>query len=274
MAVAKVGDINIYYEIHGKGEPLVLIMGITFHSGLWFRTIPAFSSSYQVITFDNRGCGRSDKPNPPYTMEMMSGDIAGLLNTIGIESAHVFGISMGGGIAQYLALNYPQKIKSLILGGTSCGGSHSILPNPEAMAWLFDMELRQKQTPEERAKEMLPFMYSVEFIKNNLGLLQQMGAISMQYAAPIQGVMGQAAALKNVNTYERLPEVKAPTLVLAGNADRLCPVENSRILASRIPNCELVILKNAGHGFNIEAEEETNRIILDFLRRHGDNHQV
>jgi pimeloyl-ACP methyl ester carboxylesterase len=138
MPTAKVGDINIYYEIHGKGEPLVLIYGYVGHSGLWFRQIPTLSKKYRVIAFDNRGIGQSDKPDIPYTMAMMAADIAGLLDIIGIDAAHVFGISMGGMIAQHFALNYPQRVISLILGCTYCGGLHSILPKPEVFTAFFD----------------------------------------------------------------------------------------------------------------------------------------
>jgi 3-oxoadipate enol-lactonase len=160
MSTAKVGDINIYYEIHGKGEPLVLIYGYAADSGLWFRQIPILSKKYRIIAFDNRGVGRSDKPDIPYTMAMMAGDIAGLLDTIGIDTAHIFGISMGGMIAQHFALNYPQRVISLILGCTTCGGVHSIQPKPESMAALFDFERMKKMTPEEFVRQIIPFCFS------------------------------------------------------------------------------------------------------------------
>lgn len=267
MAIAKVGDINIYYEVHGKGEPLVLIMGYTAHSGWWQRQIPDFSQEFQVVVFDNRGAGRSDKPNPPYTMEMMTGDLAGLFEAIGIDSAHVFGVSMGGSIAQNFALNYPQKVKTLILGCTGCGGSHFVRPGEDAKI-LFDMERAQKLTPEESARETLPLLFSQDFINNNQTAVNNFVAMATEYVTPVHGAMGQAAAAQGHNTYDRLPEIKIPTMVIAGEADRLIPVENSRILASRIPGAELVILKKAGHGFTAEAQEEANKAVLDFLGRH------
>jgi pimeloyl-ACP methyl ester carboxylesterase len=268
MPAVKVGDINIYYEVHGKGEALVLIMGYTASTAWWFQEVPIFSRQYRVVAFDNRGSGQSDKPDMPYTMEMMVGDLAGLLEAIGINAAHIFGVSMGGMIAQHFALRYPERVSSLILGCTLCGGPHTIMPDAEAMTVLADFEHMRKLTPEERVREMMPFLVSQEFIDKNPGLVQEAMTKMMEHLAPLHGAMRQAQAITGHDTYERLPEIKVPTLVIAGDADRLIPVENSRILASRIPRSQLVILKNMGHGFVTEAADEANRAVLDFLRRH------
>jgi len=268
MPIAKVGDINIYYEIHGKGEPLVLIYGYAGDSGLWFRQIPILSKKYRVIAFDNRGVGRSDKPDIPYTMAMMAADISGLLDAVGIDAAHIFGISMGGMIAQHFALDYPQRVISLILGCTFCGGVHIIQPKPESVAALFDFERLKKMTPEEIVRQLIPFLFSQEFIEKNPDIIEKRVAKSLEYPLLLHGFTRQAEAIAGHDTYELLPRIKSPTLVVAGDNDRLIPVENSRILASRIPEAELVILKGVGHEFFIEAAEETNRIVLDFLARH------
>ena len=267
MSTAKVGNINIHYETYGKGEPLVLIFGYTGHSGLWFRQTPILSKKYRVVAFDNRGVGRSDKPDIPYTMGMMAGDITGLLDTIGIDAAHVFGISMGGMIAQHFALNYPRRVISLILGCTFCGGVHSIQPQPESMATLFDFE-RLNKSPEEFVRQAIPFFFSQEFIERSPDIVERMVAKRLQYPTPVHGATGQAAAMMGHNTYELLSKIKAPTLVITGDKDRLIPMENSRTLASRIPEAELLIIEGAGHIFFIEDAEETNKVVLDFLGRH------
>jgi pimeloyl-ACP methyl ester carboxylesterase len=268
MPTAKVSDINIYYEVHGEGEALVLIMGYTANTAWWGWEVPVFSQQYRVVAFDNRGSGQSDKPDVPYTMETMAGDLAGLLEAIGINAAHIFGVSMGGMIAQHFALRYPERVGSLILGCTTCGGPYSVVPDAEAMAVLADFEHMRRLTPEERIREMIPFLVSQEFVDKNAGLLHDVIAKMMEHIAPLHGAMRQAHAIWGHDTYERLPEIKVPTLVIAGDADRLIPVENSRILASRIPRAELAILKNMGHGFITEAADEANRAVLDFLRRH------
>jgi 3-oxoadipate enol-lactonase len=268
MPIAKVSDINIYYEIHGEGEPLVLIYGYVGHSGLWFEQIPVLSKKYRVIAFDNRGVGRSDKPDIPYTMSMMAKDIAGLFDVIGIDDAHVFGISMGGMIAQHFALDYPQRVISLILGCTYCGGVHSIQPGPESTAALFDFERLQKMTPEEVTRQAMPFCYSQEFIARNPDIIEERVAKQLEYPTPDHGATRQAGAIMGHDTYGLLPKIELPALVIAGDHDRLIPVENSRILASRIPGAELAILKGVGHEFFIEDAEEVNKTVLDFLGRH------
>ncbi|MDH4299993.1 MAG: alpha/beta hydrolase, partial [Dehalococcoidia bacterium] len=265
---AKVGDINIYYEIYGKGEPLVLIYGYAGHSGLWFRQIPVLSKKYQVVAFDNRGVGRSDKPHTPYTMAMMAGDVAGLLDVVGVDAAHIFGISLGGMVAQHFALGYPQRVISLILGCTFCGGVHSIQPEPESMAALFDFERLKKMTHEEVTRQAIPFCYSQKFIEEHPDLIEQRVAKQLEYPTPGHGATRQAEAVMGHDTYELLPRIRLPTLVIAGDNDRLIPVENSRILASRIPKAELAIIRGAGHEFFIEDAEEVNKTILDFLGRH------
>jgi len=268
MPIVKVGDINMYYESHGEGEALVLITGYAANSGQWFRQIPSLSQKYRVVAFDNRGTGQSDKPDLPYTMEMMAGDVAGLLDALGIDAAHICGHSMGGMIAQNFALRYPERVISLVLGATSCGGAHAIAPDEKTLALLFDPERRLRLTPEEAVRESLPLIYSREFIESNPDIIDQFIAKVVEYITPLHVYRRQAEAVMGHDTYDRLPQIKAPTLVICGTADRLSPIENSRLLASRIPNAQLAILENMGHGFFIEAAEEVNKAILSFLERH------
>lgn len=268
MATAKVGDINVYYEVHGEGEPLVLIQGYGANSAGSFLHVPTFSKEYRVVIFDNRGTGRSDKPDIPYSMEMMADDVVGLLDTIGIDAAHICGASMGGFIAQNLVLRYPERVISLVLACTSHGGRHLIAADTEAVGRLFDFERRQKLTPEENLREMLPLLCSQQFIDNNPDIIEQFVAKRTEYPTPIHVLIRQREAMAGHDTRDRLPEINAPTLVISGNADTLVPVANSRLLADRIRDVELVILENMGHGFMFEAAEEFHKKVLDFLRRH------
>jgi 3-oxoadipate enol-lactonase len=268
MPAVKVGDVNIYYEIHGKGEPLVLIMGYGGHIGHWFRLVPLLSREYCVVVFDNSGTGRSDKPDMPYTMEMMAGDTAGLLDAIGIDAAHIFGVSMGGCIAQQFALGCPERVSSLILGCTHCGGSHRVRSEPWIRELLHDFERIKQLTPEEHASEILDIIASQEFIRSNKDIVDQYIRKVTEHDTPIHGLIGQYEAIIDHDTYNRLPEIQAPTLVICGDADKMIPAENSRLLAFRIPDAELIMLENIGHGFFIEAVEEANKAIMDFLKRH------
>jgi pimeloyl-ACP methyl ester carboxylesterase len=265
MPKVKVGDINIYYEVHGKGEPLVFINGFAGSTTSWSRQIPVFSGEYRLVALDNRGAGRSDAPDTPYTMEMLADDLAGLLDAIGIDSAHILGASMGGMIAQQFVLHHPGRVRSLILLCTSCGGPHSVVAtDPEIIAAFQPSEL----PPKELLRKNLPLMISHEYIDKNTDLITEIIDKFMEYPAPPHGQIRQTQALIAHDTYDKLPEIKAPTLVIQGDADKIIPVENARILASRIPGAELAILKNMGHLFMYEAFDEGNRIMLDFLRRH------
>lgn len=243
-------------------------MGFGSSSLRWFRQLPGLSREYHAVTFDNRGTGQSDKPDIPYTMEMLAGDTAGLLDAIGIDVAHIYGISMGGMVAQEFGLRYPERVISLVLGCTTCGGPNSIRPDAQVMTSLFDMDRLQQRTPEEVAKETLPLICSQKFIDGNPDIVEQFIANTVAYATPPHGYMRQAEAIMGHDTFERLPDIKAPTLVIGGDSDRIVPAENLRILASRIPDAELVVLENIGHGFYIEATDEANEIMLDFLKRH------
>jgi 3-oxoadipate enol-lactonase len=271
MPKVKVGDINMYYEIHGSGEPLAFISGLgsTTEGAKQLLRLPVLSREYRVVLFDNRGAGRSEAPDAPFTFNTMADDLAGLLDAIGVDSAHIMGASMGGGIAQHFALRHPRMVISLVLMCASCGGTHRI-PSDDEYTRLSNSPELLKMPMKERSKLMLPFLVNQDFIDKNPKIVQRFltKRTQIKYPTPPQGYMRHRQAIMAHDTYERLTEIKAPTLVINGDADRVVPVENARILASRIPNAELKIFKNTGHGM-IEAGEELNRIILDFLRRHS-----
>jgi len=268
VPIAKVGDINIYYEIHGKGEPLVLIYGYAGHAGLWFRQIPILSKKYRVIAFDNRGMGRSDKPDIPYTMAMMAEDVAGLLDVLRIDAAHIFGISMGGMIAQHFALNYPQRVISLMLGCTYCGGICAVPIKPEALAAFADFGRINEMGPEQFVRQLMPFLFSQEFSDRHPDIVDETVAKQVEYPILLHGLVRQGEAIMGHDTYDRLSEIRLPTLVIAGDNDGLIPFENSRILASRIPKSESATVNGAGHLFFIEDPQESNKVVLSFLGRH------
>jgi pimeloyl-ACP methyl ester carboxylesterase len=174
---------------------------------------------------------------------------------------------MGGMIAQEFAINYPDKVISLILGCTLCGGKNIIPQTKEAMAFLFSPEMARLPVA-ERARQTAPWLWNQEFIDKHPEAVEWYVEITSKYPTPIQGYACQAQAIMSHDTYERLPRIKAPTLVIAGDADRIIPAGNSKILASRIPDAELVMLENSGHGFFGDAAAESIGAILDFLRRH------
>lgn len=267
MPLSKIGDIHIYYETHGRGDPLLLIMGYGSNSGHWHAILDKLATQRRVIIFDNRGTGRSDKPDIPYTAQMLVGDVIGMLDNLDINKTDVFGVSMGGMIAQELALSYPERINALVLGCTSCGGSHAVPSSKEAIEFLFNVEIN-KLSIEERALATIPWLWNTDFTEKHPEAVQQYVAVTSEYPTPPYAYTCQANFIITFTSYDRLPALKAHTLVICGSKDRLISPENSRILASRIPGAELAIIENGGHGFITDSAEQASHIILDFLKKH------
>ena len=265
MPQVKANDINLYYEISGEGPPLLLINGYGDHAGHWFCMRPALEGSFKVITFDNRGAGRSDKPDVPYTMKMLAGDAAALLDSLCITRANVFGVSMGGMVAQELALGYPQKLNSLVLGCTIPGGINTVYPETEALAFLLDGERSKRLTPAEMAREMWAYTCTAAFIQAHPEVGEEYVRVTTMLAAPPHGLQRQGDAIAGHDIYDRLPGIELPTLVIAGVEDRLVPPQNSINLAERIAGAKVVLLEKAGHGFFYEAAERAGNVITDFL---------
>jgi pimeloyl-ACP methyl ester carboxylesterase len=261
-------DIDIYYEIAGEGEAIVLIAGLAGSGDVWFRQIPALSRMYSVVTFDNRGSGRSDKPDIPYTMKIYARDTMALLDNLGIDRAHIFGISMGGMIAQEFALNYQERVISLILGCTSCGGDGFVLPDGKTLEFLLNRRYMNQQGPEERIREMLVYSFTREFIRSRTDIVEQYVAIKLANWPKPRSFFKQIEAVMTHDTCDRLSQIRVPTLVISGSADKQIPVKNSEILAAGIPDAELVILSDTGHGFVIEAADQVNEAVIDFLKSH------
>jgi len=265
MPTAKVDDIQLYYEEHGQGEPLLLIMGLGASIMSWSEQIPTFSREFRVIAFDNRGAGRSDKPAVRYTIARFADDAAGLMDALGIDSAHVYGQSMGGFIAQELALRHPQRVRTLVLGSTSCGGRQAIVGSPENLAIIGMMNVL---SPREAAEKGLPLFYSEEFIRRHHDALIERSLREAELRPPPDAFGRQVQAAGRHKTFDRLPDIRCPTLVITGSDDRVVPADNSRILTERILGAELAVLPGAGHGYLVEKAAESNAIVLKFLCRH------
>ncbi len=266
MPRVKVNDIEIYYEVRGRGEPLVLIMGLGAHTKGWDMQVPAFSREFRVVAFDNRGAGHSDKPAMHYTIPLFADDTAGLMDALGIEAAHVYGQSMGGLIAQELALRHPERVRTLVLGSTLCGGRDSVAPATEHISRLVALN---GMDPVEAAEKGLPLLYSEEFIAQKREELIQRSLAEAHLRPPPDAFSRQMLAAMHHTTCDRLSQIRCPTLVIAGSDDKIVPAANSRILAERIPGARLVVLPKAGHGYLVECAEESNAVVLDFLRAGG-----
>ncbi|MBI5284397.1 MAG: alpha/beta fold hydrolase [Chloroflexi bacterium] len=273
MTMVRVGDIEMYYEEHGDAgtEPLLLIMGFMMNAAAWAPQIAALAERYHVIAFDNRGAGRTTQPEGAYSIPQMAADTAGLLDQLGIESTHVMGASMGGMIAQEFAIRDPARVRSLVLACTTPGGPHSTgyeaLKANTAMAGEIE-DIAATMTP-ERVREQLEQLFTPEFLASPGPGFGPMVAAIVQYPQTLAGLKGQAAAIAVHDTYGRLGEITAPTLVVAGDEDPLIDPGNSRILAERIKGAELRLLAGLRHGFFAEKPDESSTIVLEFLARHS-----
>jgi 3-oxoadipate enol-lactonase len=268
MPVIEVNGISIYYETKGTGTPLMLINGWGGNLDSWSdHMIELLSEKYQVIMMDNRGTGRSDKPDIPYTMNMMAADAYELLRALGIEKAHVMGFSMGGAITQTFGVNYPDMAKSLVVCGASAGGEHSISSDPQVR---MDLALIANPLPEMTERDvtikLLYLLYSKDYVEENLEALVKDETYS-DYPTPSFALMNQSHAIGTLDTYRHLPEMKMPVLVLTGEADALVPAMNSEKIAAKIPNSQLVMIPGCGHGFLKQKTDEAVAHILSFLEK-------
>ena len=261
---AKIGDSTLYYETFGEGHPLVLIRGLGSNADHWYQQAPVLSREYKVIVFDNRGVARSSEPGGEFSVFMMAQDTLGLLDSLGIKKAHVFGLSMGGMIAQEMAINYPDRVSSLILACTHCGGQHQIRASAEVGALFMDMIYVASDESKVKAAVCL---FDKETLEKRPEVARRYSEISLNHPVGTRVLAQQWEAVLKHDTFDRLPRIEAPTLVLTGDADLLIPPGNSEILATRIPSAELKIISGGGHQVLVEQPEACNAAVLEFLRR-------
>lgn len=263
-AEAKINDINIHYRVYGEGEPLLLIMGLGGNADWWHeRFLKRLAERFQVVTFDNRGTGRTDKPEGPYSIDQMATDAVGLMDHLGWSSANVMGVSMGGMIAQELTLNYPERVKRLVLACTNCGGGEAVPPEPEVLA-LLTMP-RGELSPEEVYKNTLPLLFQPEYIVEHKEAIE--GTIKRLMIAPTppRSLISQFQGIAVWSIYSRLGDIQKPTLVITGDEDILIPPQNSRILADAITGCRLVEIQGGAHGFISQFPDKVADEVLAFL---------
>lgn len=274
MSTARVDGIELYYEEHGSGDPLLLIMGLAADSRAWMFQLPALSQRYRTIVFDNRGVGRSSKPAGPYSIHQMADDTAQLLDALQLPRVHVVGVSMGGMIAQELALRHPQRVRSLVLACT--------YPEPDAEVERH-REFSVSQLggsvtadggvsidikaidPMMFFQTLLPTVFNPEFIQNELPKLMQIFSGALEFGFSLEAILGQVQAVMTHKATDRLHQIAVPTMVITGDADRLIAPGNSDILARAIPNARLVKIPGGSHGFNFETPDAFNREVLGFL---------
>ena len=262
MPKASVNGIKLYYEIEGDGAPVVLIPGFAAGRWIWFKQTAELSRNFRVIVFDPRGVSASDKPEGPQTIGLLADDVAHLLDTIGIESAHIVGASFGGFVAQEFALKYPAMTRKLVLCCTSFGGPNHVVPAPETLQALASTK---GLNSEERMRANLLLAFTPEYVQSQVDEVDHIVRMRATNEVPEHIYMSQLQAAMSFNTESRLAEIKSPTLVLSGDADIIVPVQNSRNLAAKIPGAKLQIIEGGSHTFFIEQAGTFNQILEEFL---------
>lgn len=275
MPKIQVNGIDLFYDIQGTGEPLLLVAGLSCDSSYWSEVMrtPLWGGSsgallveqYQVIRFDNRGVGQSSTPPGPYNIKQMAADAAAVLTHLGINKVHVAGHSMGGQIAQEFALAYPEKVQTLILLSSWAKGDvkfQAVIETFGDLPYVLDTRLY--------AKVVMSWMYTDAFystpeaVEQTLDMLLEYPFIPTPHA-----IYHQTRAILATNTLDRLSEIRCPTLIVVGKQDILTPVKFSEQLTQGIPNAELVVLDRGGHGFLVEFADAVATVMLNFLRKHS-----
>lgn len=273
IPIFKNDDVEIFYILEGSGQPLVLVHGTNTKWQAWQFQIDFFRNKMKVIAFDNRGSGKSSRPDYPYTMDMYVEDLKGLLDHLKIQDKiHLCGMSMGGNIAQEFTLKYPELVKTLILLGTSCH-----LSSAQFEQTMDVYKKNYANMSEEQIFQMvLKLIFTRNFqkeLKKNPDLFELIrkdsNFIAYSNESPeIKDYVNQWEALRDFDLEDRLEEITQPTLIAGASEDLNTPPSESRLLHELIPNSELKIFNDFKHGFPIEIHQDVNNLIWSFLNNH------
>jgi 3-oxoadipate enol-lactonase len=264
MPTAKLRNVEMYYEIHGQGEPLVFVCGLTLDHRFWQSQIRGLSSEFQVIVFDNRDTGQTKTDITEYGIDDLADDIANLLDELKIEKVHLLGFSMGGFIAQSFAARYPQKLKSLILAGTTAKVSNRT--RRVTVNWLT---VSAHLSREDALKEMFLWVYSTKFYEDDTNWRKLLDAfLNMPPSQTPEQFQRQAKSLKETDLTHYAKQIKTPTLVLVGTEERVFTVQDCKDLAGLIEGAELHVFEGLAHNFCVEDPRTVNQEIAAFCRKH------
>lgn len=266
MSWARNGTVSLHYESTGADAAVLLVMGLGMNATGWWRTVPVLAAAdLRVLTFDNRGVGRSDRPPGPYTTAVMADDAVAVLDAAGVQRAHVYGISLGGMIAQEIALRHPDRIARLVLGATTPGGDGAIPADGQTLEFF---QRRGRMPAEEAVWASVPYNYSARTRAEHGNRIVQ--DIRQRLRFPIEPApyAAQLAAALGHDAHDRLARIAAPTLVVHGQEDVMVPPANGRLLASLIP-AQLLELGGAAHLYPTD-EPDADREIAAFLTASAD----
>lgn len=264
MPRVKVNGLNMYYELHGKGDPVVLIQGLGGNHTFWNPNLPQLVKRHRVLLLDYRGAGLTDKPKMAYSTKMFADDIGGLMDALDITRAHVVGRSMGGCIGQWLGIRHPKKVRSLILAATwgradgmlkLCLDNWARIVARSGLGGLFP--------------HILPWCWTRDFFEpKNATALARLKKLVYANRQPRDAFIRQSLAGKRHDAIRHLSRIQAPTLVVVGEADILTPRKLSDEIVAGISTAKLHLIPGLGHAFYEEKPEVFNRVALDFWACH------
>ncbi|HTA15939.1 MAG TPA: alpha/beta fold hydrolase [Solirubrobacteraceae bacterium] len=261
MALAKTGDIELSYDRRGDGPPLLLIMGMSGTKHHWGeQVLEELRRDFDTIVYDHRDAGDSTKTGEPFTIAQLAEDAAGLLRALELDSAHVMGISMGGMIAQELALSNPELVRALTLGCTYCGGEGSMLTSEAVLRKI--MEGMSSGDRERAIRTGWEVNVSPSFAANEEAYAKFLQN-GLRYGVAVPVIMEQMRAITGHDTSARLPGLQPPTLIVHGTLDQMLPVENAHMIAGLIPGSRLEILEGIGHMFFLEEPQRTAELVRE-----------
>lgn len=254
---------HLYFEVHGAGEPVRMIMGLGSNAYGWKRSLPWISERHEAIVCDNRGVGRSDVPAGAYTIPQMAADALSVLDACGHRTAHVMGMSLGGMIAQRLVLDHADRVRSLILLCTTPGGPHAATASEEVMRGLME----GGADPATVYRRNAWFLHGADTRDRHPERIEEDLVERSRIPTTPTGYFGQIQAAARHDVWDGLPQAAVPALVVRGDADVLIPAENGRLIASRIPGAELALIPGAGHMLQADAGDAVREAVLRFLAR-------
>ncbi len=242
---ARSGDVELWYRVEGEGpDAVLLIMGLGGRVADWGSLPGTLAQRFRVVVFDNRGSGRSTKPPAGWTLDDMARDAVAVLDAVGIERAHVAGVSMGGMIAQLVALDHAARVRRLVLMSTNFGGPGIVRPGPEIVG-IFQPP--RGTPPDQITRDAMRLISAPGFAEQNPQIIDTLVELALAEPTPKAMFMAQLQAILGSDRSARVRDIAAPTLIVHGDQDRLIPVGNGRLLAERIPGAALEILPGVGH---------------------------
>jgi len=266
MPTLTANNIDIYYKQEGEGPDVVLIGGLSADHNVWKSSLRLFKNHFRVTTFDSRGAGQTTTSEGPYTSTLMAQDTLALMEKLNIPKAHIVGHSMGGCIAQQIAIHHPEKCDKLVL---TCSRE-----KPNALA---NMVLSMKEKLETAgvdkqllAEYVMPFLFSESFLQNETqikGFVQW--TLQNPYPQTALGYANQLAAVRTHDVSQEISKIRAKTLVIAGEEDCLMPAKNAKEVAAQIPNAQFVCMPGCAHMPHVEKSREFAELVLDFLQING-----